>query len=96
MSEDLDFVHRQARKRQVSWDRAEKARTALAPYFQEYLENDVRFALTDFLVDVFHLADRTGFSLDKEALQAVIERSISFYADEEAVQYIPALGKVGT
>ena len=93
MAGDWDVVQRRGRKRQVSWDRAEKARLALTPYFQEVLENDLRFALTDFLIDVLHLAARNGTGLDGEDIEAIIERSKSFFADEEPEQYLPELDK---
>lgn len=95
MSEDLTIM-RKARKRQVSWDRAEKARIALTPYFQELLENDLRFALTDFLIDVLHLADMQGLSLDRETFGTIVERSFGLHAEEEAPQRIREIDKVGT
>lgn len=96
MPDEVDSEHLKLRRRQVSWDRAERARIALTPYFQEILENDLRFALTDLLTDVFHLAAREGVSLDKETLGAIVSRSKGFFAQEEAVQYLPAFGKLPT
>jgi hypothetical protein len=92
---DSDREHLKLRKRQVSWERAEKARLALTPYLQEIHENDLRFALTDLLVDVFHLAARTGYDLDSETIADILRRSKAFFAAEEAEQYLPAFGKVG-
>jgi|SRR6185295_3656717 len=95
MDEDIDAVHLQARKRQVSWDRAEKARLALTPYLQEIYEYDVRFALTDFLADVFHLAHRDGINIrDEKTIRAILDRSMKFFDAEEPEQYIPTLGKL--
>lgn len=85
-----DALQYKLRKRRVSWDRAEKARQALAPYLEAVAAegNDLRFALTDFLTDVRHLADREGVDMDEETLTAILERSALFFREEECVQFL--------